>query len=92
MRKRRSSAALKRQGVTPCQQKQEERTTRGKNVVHSAREARFSTTGEPSEAPGPDDVEGRHVPKHRKGSRARSKINWRQFSGLPAFISTKFRG
>jgi hypothetical protein len=49
----------------------EKREQRGKECLHSAREARFSTTGEPSEAPGPDDVKAARAKASEKGSKSK---------------------
>ena len=49
----------------------EKREQRGKECLHSAREARFATTGEPSEAPGPDDVVKARAVTASKGSKSR---------------------
>ncbi len=46
------------------------REARGQKCQESAREARFAATGEPSEAPGPDDVKAERAVTASKGSKS----------------------
>ena len=48
----------------------EAREARGQKCLDAAREARFATTNEPSEAPGPDDVKAERALTALKGSKS----------------------